>query len=298
MTRSARLRLQDLRDIHQLVAECRELGDSASAWRAHLLGGAMRLVGAGVGQEYETVWEPRDTTNPRDLLGAIDRWDGGFNLVAFEELFQHLASDGPSFSPLHRCYAELLRQGVTGCWTQSDIVPDRDWYASPYYDIHRSVGVGPLLYTVSPCRQEGVKSSFHLGRGAEEPNFSPRALAIVRELHSDVTPLIEGPLAAFREPSPEDLTPRTRQVLRCLLEGDGDKQVAARLGLSRHTVNTYIRHIFAHFNVTSRPELMARWIRRGWGLSSGKNDIKRRGPSPANSYRRGWVESSWEPIDE
>jgi DNA-binding CsgD family transcriptional regulator len=51
-------------------------------------------------------------------------------------------------------------------------------------------------------------------------------------------------------------------VLRCLLEGDGDKQIAARLGLTRHTMNQYVKTIFRHFGVQSRAELLARWVRR------------------------------------
>jgi DNA-binding NarL/FixJ family response regulator len=74
-----------------------------------------------------------------------------------------------------------------------------------------------------------------------------------------------GPLARFTDPSPYELPPRARQVLACLLEGDGDKQVAARLAISGHTVNQYAKAIFQHFGVRSRAELLARWIRRGWG---------------------------------
>jgi DNA-binding CsgD family transcriptional regulator len=56
-----------------------------------------------------------------------------------------------------------------------------------------------------------------------------------------------------------------RQVLGCLLEGDSDKQAAARLRVSRYTVNQYVKLIFTHFNVTTRGELLARWIKRKWG---------------------------------
>ncbi len=57
-----------------------------------------------------------------------------------------------------------------------------------------------------------------------------------------------------------------RQVLACLLEGDGDKQIAARLRLSLHTVNEYTKVIFRHFGVRSRPELLTRWVRRKWSV--------------------------------
>jgi DNA-binding NarL/FixJ family response regulator len=61
------------------------------------------------------------------------------------------------------------------------------------------------------------------------------------------------------------LSPRLRQVLRCLLEGDADKHVAARLCLTRNTVNQYAKVLFRHFGVRSRAKLLARWARRGWG---------------------------------
>ena len=78
--------------------------------------------------------------------------------------------------------------------------------------------------------------------------------------------MVGGALAEYQEPAPSQLPPRVRQVLRCLLEGDGDKQIAARLQLSPHTVNQYIKTIYAHFQVNSRPELLARWVRRAWGM--------------------------------
>ena len=74
-----------------------------------------------------------------------------------------------------------------------------------------------------------------------------------------------GPLARFGEPSPGALPARLRDVLRCLLEGDSDKQVARRLSVTRGTVNQYTMAVFRHFGVGSRPVLLAGWVRRGWG---------------------------------
>ena len=65
------------------------------------------------------------------------------------------------------------------------------------------------------------------------------------------------------DPSPADLPPRQRQALACLLDGDGDKQIAARLGLTRNTINDYTKAIYRHFGVKGRAQLQARWIRRG-----------------------------------
>src|SRR5262249_37634017 len=95
-------------------------------------------------------------------------------------------------------------------------------------------------------------------------DFSLRDRALVQEAQARLTALIGGSLAGFDEPSPAALPPRPRQVLRCLLEGDGDKQIARRLGISAFTVNQYAKVLFRHFGVQGRAELSALWVRRGF----------------------------------
>ncbi|OJW19966.1 MAG: hypothetical protein BGO49_10610 [Planctomycetales bacterium 71-10] len=270
MARSARLRLQDLRSIHRLVGECRELGDSAAAWRSHLLDEASRWLGAGVGIDYDARW---DMDLPIDAIrvgGVTDRgWEGGFDRSAWDAVHVEFVTRGSDYQPMIVPYFEALRRGYGPALTRADLISGRDWYGSDYYrNYHRSMGGDAMMYCILPMNRKGLINAFFLVRPAREPDFTPRARTIVAELHSQIVSQIEGPLAGYHEPSPDDLAPRARQVLRCLLEGDGDKQIAARLELSRHTVNFYVRRIFAHFGVESRSELMARWIRRGWGLSS------------------------------
>jgi DNA-binding CsgD family transcriptional regulator len=52
-----------------------------------------------------------------------------------------------------------------------------------------------------------------------------------------------------------------RRVLDLLLTGDGEKQVAAKLGLSRHTVHQYVKTLYAALGVGSRGELLASCLR-------------------------------------
>jgi DNA-binding CsgD family transcriptional regulator len=59
-----------------------------------------------------------------------------------------------------------------------------------------------------------------------------------------------------------DLSPRMRQTLERLLSGDGEKQVAARLKLSPHTVHVYVKALYRHFDVSSRGELLAKCLGR------------------------------------
>ena len=47
-----------------------------------------------------------------------------------------------------------------------------------------------------------------------------------------------------------------------LLEGDGEKQVAAKLNLSRHTVHEYVKMLYHQLGVSSRSELLSQWVGR------------------------------------
>jgi DNA-binding CsgD family transcriptional regulator len=150
--------------------------------------------------------------------------------------------------------------------TRSDMAGDREWYRCLEYDaVYRTLGIDHNVWCFRSIGKSGneANGSF-IGRAAGRPDFTGRQKAIVAEGYALLAPLVGGALARFAEPSPAALSPRLRQVLRCILEGDGDKQIAARLTISPHTVNQYVKAIFQHFGVQSRAELMARWVRRGW----------------------------------
>lgn len=60
-----------------------------------------------------------------------------------------------------------------------------------------------------------------------------------------------------------DLTPREREVLRMLSEGLANKQIAARLAISEHTVKFHIASVYEKLGATSRTEAVRIGVRRG-----------------------------------
>ncbi len=68
---------------------------------------------------------------------------------------------------------------------------------------------------------------------------------------------------ARRDDATTTLTPRERATLACLLAGASEKEAAARLGLSIHTVHQYVKCLYKAYGVRSRAELMARCLRSG-----------------------------------
>jgi len=65
------------------------------------------------------------------------------------------------------------------------------------------------------------------------------------------------------EVEPGPLTPREVGVLAMIAEGLGNKAIAARLGISEHTVKFHVSSIFAKLGAASRTEAVKIGIRQG-----------------------------------
>ena len=61
----------------------------------------------------------------------------------------------------------------------------------------------------------------------------------------------------------QPLTPREIDVLNALAEGLGNKQIAARLDISEHTVKTHLAAIFEKLEASNRTEAVMAGARLG-----------------------------------
>ncbi|MGH8114534.1 MAG: response regulator transcription factor, partial [Rhodanobacteraceae bacterium] len=75
-------------------------------------------------------------------------------------------------------------------------------------------------------------------------------------LHREMLQM-HGLLNAFRP-----LSPRERDVLRLLLTGISEKELARTLNLTPATTHQYVVAVLHNFGAHSRAELMAQWLRR------------------------------------
>ncbi len=115
------------------------------------------------------------------------------------------------------------------------------------------------LTSIFPSSYE-IYSIIRFQRRGERPVFSEREGMIVHVLFQQVDWLHrDGSEFETREVMPE-LSPRERQIVNLLLNGESRDSIAAQLGLSRYTINAYFRSIYRHFGVSARTELMARFI--------------------------------------
>ena len=126
----------------------------------------------------------------------------------------------------------ILRNGDTGRDDQSDLVGG---------------GVRAILaHQPTSTELEAVIRAVEAGFVVLEPG------SLVPAMTMTSTELVAPPL-----------TPREIEVLNALAEGHGNKQIAARLGISEHTVKTHLAAIFEKLDASNRTEAVTAGARLG-----------------------------------
>lgn len=115
--------------------------------------------------------------------------------------------------------------------------------------------------TVLECIQcVGTYRGVSLHRRRGRSPFSRRDRALAQMLFQHVDWLHAVPDEAVMNGGLLPLSPREREVMHLLLTGKSRKEVATQLGLSMHTVSDYLKQIYSKLKVTSRAELLAKFI--------------------------------------
>jgi len=91
---------------------------------------------------------------------------------------------------------------------------------------------------------------------------------LIAAVHALSQGLIVGtPTLLFESNEPAErgpLTERESEVLGLLARGMANKQIAAALGISEHTVKFHVSSIYTKLNVTNRAEAVREGLRGGW----------------------------------
>jgi DNA-binding CsgD family transcriptional regulator len=252
MSKSQRLRIKEFRNLYQLLGECCELGADPLAWRNYVVEHLPSLFGGQMGQYGELVV----TGTPFcDLFWVQPQvfLDFGWATDSDRKPFAaHLASgrpeDGPHITPdLLERRLKIVRWGGQPAWHRSLFFNE--------YVKKCHLDDGLFAHYLMGSRQVRW---FFVNRALGDRPFDERDVRLMRMLNLELARLLGTKLARMGEPSVTDLSPRLREVLISLMEGDGEKQVALRLGISRHTVHDYVKSLHDRFGVRSRGELLSR----------------------------------------
>lgn len=95
-------------------------------------------------------------------------------------------------------------------------------------------------------------------RLADDPNLE----IVDRIERAEITVAIPTPVRPL-EPLLEALTVREHEVLALLADGLPNREIAAALGISEHTVKFHLASIFGKFAVSTRTEAVQRGLRLG-----------------------------------
>jgi DNA-binding CsgD family transcriptional regulator len=264
MARSRLLRLRDVRSATRLVAECRDLAYDPDGWRGRAFEGLQQIFGARLVAGGELRWQ-----RPAGPIEPMHPMQCGFTPSDVERYFlPYLREHGPDGDVLFGRLKTIAGRHVTR--TRKQLLTDSIWYrSSTYADFYRVNGMDHCvgsLYEFGPAQV----SQIGLHRVAGDPAFSERERRLLHFFHAELGRLI-GPVLVPADDifSPTRLPDRVRETLQYLLEGDSEKQVAARMSLSRVTVHQYVTALYRHYRVTSRAELLACVLRRPGGRRDG-----------------------------
>lgn len=233
---------------------------TSEAWRRHLLEVLCRLLGAKVGCGGEGRWIGPERAFVPVLSSAVDLgWAGARER---EVWLDYMRGTLPAADPVFQHFARLHGRLITR--VREQLIQDRDWYRSSQFNEQRQRSrVDHFVNSLHTLGRPDHVNVIGLFRELGDPPFSLRERQIAHLFHHELGPLVGKQLATPGINPLDGLSPRLRQTLACLLEGDGEKQVAARLGLSRPTVHQYVSALYSRFGVHTRSELLSLWIRIG-----------------------------------
>lgn len=261
MSKSQRLRESDVRTMLQLMGEVCELPRDRQLRTSHMLEGLCRITGAQAG----TVTFARHEYNAhgRRKIHVLDGHATGIDArgqAVIAEYLKTLQPIDPLSDPLYSSHGTVVVRG------REQLMDSSNWHRSAHFnEVRRGFGVDDCIEAkVEVSRVAPVKvQTVCVHRSLRDGRFDKRHWRMIELFLDEVRPFIhpERALAAEWQPA-KPLSPRLRQVLDRLLRGDSAKQVAARLGISVHTVNDYSKELHRRFGVSSRSELLAMFIGR------------------------------------
>jgi len=198
-----------------------------------------------------------------DLLEA----DGGVNVVAHvmwprrREEIVSVVRHGASTACEKKILGGCFRTGDLGVPEPPGPGPAAWRPVSTRSRATRSRRLTHCLWTPARAGDARVVACLCLSRSGECAHpFLARERTLLHLAHVELSWIYQSDLGPASGVA-AGLSPRQRQTLQFLLAGHSEKEIADFMRLSRNTVHHHVKAIHRHFGVSSRSELLARWVR-------------------------------------
>lgn len=251
MYRFDALRHDDLAALFRLTGEVGELPADKAVRRTHVMAALLKLID---GRSILCLEMATPDEGPYARPGSILHVDPGSEAEA-RGIEHHLVHDTLP-DPILTEFRHARGGPRTMVRSPAD---DPVWYRSDHYNlVRRPFQIDHSLY----CRAtmpDGTDLRVAIQRCPGDPRFTDRDRAMIELLHTHAPHVYHAP--APSRPELDALAPRLRPVMRYLLQGDAEKEVAMKLKLSKHTVHRYTQVIYRELNVNTRAELLAKYAR-------------------------------------
>lgn len=248
----------DVREVVRLLGQAAAQTGGHTEIKRRLMRGLCELI-----EVDAWVWVMTAKMVPGELPVYVGYQQGGFSdeeMSKFIQVQSHL-----EMARLTESFAREL-QGSTGLVTRSlqQIIPVEDFESSPAYPLWNACGFHPRSLNSRPLAGGGF-AGFALYRRVGRPLLTDRELRIAHIVGSEVPWLFAMGWPEDRGAAVPRLAPRCWVVHEMLLQGYSRVKITDHLGISRHTVDGYVKDVFRELEVHSQAELMTRFFHGNGG---------------------------------
>jgi DNA-binding CsgD family transcriptional regulator len=236
--------LRDVRRVFRLIGEIRELGADPKVWRPHMVKRLRKLFGVEIVVSSEV--HARTTRTP----GKLRIIDIGWSCDSEGNLWDiHSERDDETL--------EAWRLAA-GQFPSSAAADDADAVEVPVRPMQHVYGGRSFVLSQYCLPHINAVDQLGLHRAFGDEHFGAAEHRLIRLFHVELGRLWKRDALREAGNPQQDLPPRLSQTLAELLAGRSEKEVAARLDLSRHTIHNYVKALHQRFEVSSRGELLAK----------------------------------------
>jgi DNA-binding CsgD family transcriptional regulator len=251
-------RQRELRELMRLMVDVAALKTEPVTQRQYLIDGLQAFFKTKIG------W-----------LAVADNWRAGQQVIlrhqvlasnAIPEWLQYM-SDFSVNNPISAdVYADhSMRSNATlQIWRRDEVLPNKaaeeKYSACVAMMKQMKLGDGFVAgYRTEKNNSRLIGVSLH--RDENAPPFTSAETALFPVVAEEIRELEKRGHLEFREMTDTDLPPRLAQVLDRVLSGKSAKQMAAELRLSIHTVREHVQRLYKRYNVNSREDLTAKFLK-------------------------------------